>query len=357
MIGIVFLLNLEYAPFLNKYTSELEKSNQKFEIISWNRLDSDSTFPWDIISYEKRSNLGDNKFKKTLAFLGFRNFLVDVLNKKKYDKLIILTTLSGMLICDYLLKNYQGKFIFDIRDYTFEKFSFYKHLEKKLIDASFFTAISSEGFTNFLPKSDKYVISHNLIKDELLSGFNKKAIINKQDKINIVFLGAIRHFDIKKKIVDIFGNDSRFNIYFHGYGVAYEKLLEYCGNRYNNVYLTGKYNRIDKPKIIQDATIINSFYDSDNFANKYALSNKYYDSIIYKKPLWANPNLYIGKRAIQRGIGINLELNNEAPKNLIKILDEFNWDEFYKNCDLELEKVLEEDNVFVEKLNQFIQLK
>lgn len=354
MIGIVFLLNIEYAPFLNKYTAELEKNGQKFEVISWKRLDSKYTIPWKHITYEKRSNLGDSKFKKGIDFYGFRRFLINILREKKYEKLIILTTLSGMLIWDYLLKNYKGKFILDIRDYTFENFKPFKFIESKLIDSSYFTAISSPGYKNFLPKSSKFIISHNIILDELKS--SKLQTLNDSDRINIVFLGAVRHFEIKKEIVNLFGNDNRFNIYFHGNGVAYERLLHYCNDKFDNVFLTGKYDRIDKAKLIENATIINSYYGSENYANMYALSNKYYDSLIYKKPLWANPKLYIGKRAIDRGIGIDLELNNDAPNRLIGLLNNFNWEDFYDDCDKELKKVLDEDKLFVDKLNDFIKL-
>jgi len=177
-----------------------------------------------------------------------------------------------------------------------------------------------------------------------------------KDKINITFIGAVRHYNIDKKIVDIFGNDSRYKILFHGYGVSYTALNDYCDGQYDNVFISGKYERKDKTRLLRDATIINSYYASGNYANRYALPNKYYDTLLYRIPLWANPNVYVGKRSIERGIGINVILNSEAPDNIYLILDNFDWNVFNKNCSQELERILNEDKVFVEGLHSFILL-
>lgn len=356
MTGIIFLLNLEYAPFIKKYTAELEAKGEKFEVIFWERLESDFSTPWKTILYKKRGNLGDNKIIKLITFMGFRRFLLKKLKQKKYEKLIVLTTLTGMLIGDYLVKNYKGKFIFDIRDYTFEKNFIFKLLEKVVIKASCFTAISSEAFKEFLPKDNKYVLSHNIILDEVSVG--NEFMTNKNiEEINLTFIGAVRHYDIDKKVVDTFGNDVRYKVFFHGYGVSYNDLNNYCKKQYNNVFFTGKYDRKDKTKLLQNTTVINSYYSSDNYANKYALPNKYYDALIYHIPLWANPDVYVGKRAIECGVGINVKLNNEAPNNMYSILKSIDWEEFYKRCSLELKRILDEDKDFVNKLHNFINMR
>lgn len=354
MIGIVFLLNIEYAPFLEKYTRELEIGGIKYEIITWDRLESNHKTNWNQISYKKKSNLNDSKIKKMFSFWGFRRFLLRTLRLKKYEKLIILTTLTGMLIGDYLIKEYNGKFIFDIRDYTFENNSLFKFFESKLINASKFTAISSEGFKGFLPNSNKYILSHNILKDEIISSakFNK---VNKSGKINISFIGAVRHFDNDKKVVDIFGRDNRFDVYFHGYGVTYNRLKNYCDSKFNNLYLTGKYDRKDKMKLLENSTVINSYYSSEVYANKFAMPNKYYDTLIYRIPLWANPKVYVGQRAIEKGIGINVILNDEAPDKICSIFNNFNWAEFNENCEKELGVVLREDQIFIQKVKEFIE--
>lgn len=355
MVGIVFLLNIEYAPYLQKYRAELDKQNVKYEIVTWNRLDSEISTNQNIIAYDKKSSLGDGKVRKLIDFIGFRKFLIKTIQHRKYNKLIVLTTLTGVVINDFLVKNYKNNFIFDIRDYTFEKSKIFRLIEKRVIDASSFTSISSEGFKSFLPKSDKYVVSHNIILEEVNDAKNftlsRDSVSN---KVNLTFLGAVRHFDVDKKVADIFGTDNRFLITYHGYGVSYEKFRKYCQEKERNVELTGKYNRNDKLNLMKNVDIINAYYHENTFANRFALPNKYYDALIYKIPIWANPKLYVGERAISKGIGLNVELNRNSADNLYSTYKNFDWDKFYTCCENELKEVLNEDKIFRERLENFI---
>lgn len=356
MVGIVFLLDLEYAPYLIKYTSQLERLGINYEIITWSRLNNKNNLDKKIIQYTKEGKLQDRKFKKLLGLIGYRKFLIDTLKNKKYDKLIILTTLTGIIISDYLIKNYKDRFIFDIRDYTFEKIKLYKKIEKNIVEASAFTAISSTAFKEFLPISNKYIITHNILYHEINEAKNRELYLNNKskEKINLTFIGSVRHFDLDKKVINSISSDNRFRLIYHGYGASYDLLNRYCEENKKNVLLTGKYDRKDKLKLMKNVDIINSYYDDNNIANKYALPNKYYDALIYKVPIWANPNVYVGKRAIEKGIGINVKLDENTSNNILNQYNEIDWNEFYKNCDAELNSVLDEDNIFNNKLNQFI---
>ena len=185
MVGIVFLLDIEYAPYIDKYIDILNEEKKEFEVIYWNRSnkkDNECCFKAHI--YNKKSNLNKSKFSKIGDFLGYRKFVVKTINERKYDKLIILTTLTGILLSDILIKNYQGKYIFDIRDYSFEKNKIFYLLEKKIISQSFITTISSNGFKEFLPKTFNYVISHNIIRREIEEAKDSVyKIYNKNEKI------------------------------------------------------------------------------------------------------------------------------------------------------------------------------
>lgn len=355
MVGVIFLLNLEYAPFIKKYTKELESVGEDFEVIYWERLETDFANEWSTVVYKERGQLGDSKLKKMISFWKYRKFLIETLKKKKYDKLIILTTLTGITIFDFLIKNYKNKFIFDIRDYTFEKNPIFSYVESLVINSSYFTAISSDGFKEFLPKSDKYVLSHNIITSEVEEA--KHFVPNRSnDGIKLTFIGAVRHFDIDKKIVEIFGNKEGFNVTFHGYGVSYSSLKDICSNKYSNVELTGKYDRKNKMNLLIDSSILISYYSEDNYANQYALPNKYYDALIYKIPLWANPDVYVGKRAIENGIGLKCILGEEAPNKAREYLKSIDWNRFDLSCKNELSKILDEDKSFRNKLLRFIQI-
>ncbi len=350
MIGIIFLLNLEYAPYLTRYTDIFDASNTKYEIITWNRL-PETTKELNLVTYSKPAALGDSKIKKLADFYSYRRFLIDTINKNNYDKLILLTTLTGIMLMPFIKKKYRNRYILDIRDYTFENYSIYRWIEKSLIEGSRYTMISSPGFKTFLPKNFNYMTVHNIIPKEM---DYTQTCTSCDDKIRIVFIGAVRYFDTDKKIVDAFGNDERFEIYYHGYGVTYEKLKTYVEGKYNNIFVTGKYDRNDKPKLMRNATVINGYYDEHLTLNQQLVSNKYYDALIYKVPFWGNPNTYVGKISIEQGFGLNVVLDADVKDNLYNELMHMNRNVFIQSCERNLKLVLEEDRAFQKGVLNFI---
>ncbi|WP_409302872.1 hypothetical protein [Peribacillus sp. SCS-155] len=356
MVGIVFLLNTTYAPYMQKYIDVLESENEDFEVIYWNRLGApDCPEKYKSIVYNKTSKLSSSYGKKIKDLLGFRNFVLQTISKRKYDKLIILTTLTGIFMCDFLVKNYKNKYIFDIRDYTFEKLYPFKLIENMVIKNSFFTTISSDKFKTFLPSSNKYVVSHNIIREEIEEAKSFKRSKGIEEPINITFIGAVRHFEIDKKIALKLANDVRFNITYHGYGVTSDKFKQFCEDNSLNVKITGKYNRKEKMNLLANADIINAYYGTGSYANLYAMPNKYYDSLIYKIPFWANPKVHSGERASKAGIGINVDLDsNSLADDLYHEYLRMDIGKFRLDCDNELAKIIDEDNHFIQRVMEFI---
>lgn len=357
MIGIIFLLNIRYAPYLKKYTDVLEAQNQDFEIIYWDRLNSEDNtdgIPTKVFNYS--SDLNKSKISKLKDFYKYRQFIVKNIKSNKYEKLIILTTLTGVLLTDLLLKDYKGKYVLDIRDYSFERNVLYKKLIGKLVENSYFTAISSKGFLNFLPQSNKYIIAHNY-RDEDIEQRNMQKKTSKPKQIKISFLGSIRHFDLDKKIIEIFKDDNRFIIEYVGDGPHFEKLKSYVLKNHYKVVLPGRYNFNEKPRILSSVDIINGYYDEKEYINKYAISNKFYDSIIFKIPILVNKDVYLGEIVDQKYLGLAINIDNYSKHELSEIVHEkisnFDYVKFYKMCDELLQEIIIEDNLFKEKLAVF----
>lgn len=317
MIGIICIIDLNYIPYLKKYTEYFDNNRIDYEVIYWKRMNGDESYPFKTRVFEYNADLKLKKVSKVKGFLKYRQFLKKILKENKYSKLVVLSTLMGMLIPCKILKQYSEKYIFDIRDYTYEKYYFYKKRERFIVKNSFNTIISSNAFKEFLPQSDKYVLCHNFLASEISESrtFHK----NDSNPIELTFIGAVRHFELDKTVIDAFEKDNRFKLVFHGYGAAYTKLVEYTEDK--NVVLTGKYDRKDKELLLSSSDIINSYYDDKNIVNKYAVSNKYYDSAIYLKPLWANPDTYIGCLAIEKGIGLNCKISPDDMYMQYKKLD------------------------------------
>lgn len=356
MTGIIFLLDLDFAPFVKRYCNILDKIDEKYEIVTWNRMSSKKYK--NVISFDKKAELGDSKIKKIFDFFAYSKFLNKVLSEKSYDRVIVLTTLTGFLCFKSIVFKYRNKYIFDIRDYTYEKYFLFRCIEKAIIRNSYFTVISSKGFEQFIPNYEKYIICHNFLPEEIeraeING-NNKPYFSSKDKIIISFIGAVRHLELNKKMLDIFGDDSRFELRFHGYGVSYDALKNYVEEKkYSNVMLTGKYDRSDKDALMKGVSLINGYYDEYNIANKTAVSNKYYDTLIYKIPFWGNPRCFIGEDANQKGIGIAEYLDDSIKDKIYTTLKNFDYDTFSKCCEEELRIVLKEDREFVKKVEKFI---
>lgn len=355
MIGIIFIGDLKYCPYLSKYTESLEKNNIEFEVLYWNREASNNKVPENYISYIKKSKLNKSQQAKFKDFIGYKLWLNRKLKETKYDKLIILSTLTGMLTFEFLLKKYKNKYIFDIRDYSYEHNKAFYFIEKKLIQNSYFTCISSKGFENFLPQEQNYLIVHNFNSKDIQNegNFVKKS---KEEKLNLVWMGAVRYFDHQKKIIDKLGNDPRFNLIYHGSGADLEKYMEYIKyNGFRNIVFTGEYSNEQKYKLIAEADILNNSYMTTKVMEvKYAISNKYYDGLIYKVPQLVETDTYKGQKVQINNLGISIDPEDIDFAN--KLFDYYhNIDEkkFNIKCDSEINKILEEDKLYNQEVNNF----
>ncbi|MDD3409217.1 MAG: hypothetical protein PHY12_00250 [Eubacteriales bacterium] len=349
MIGIICIIDLEYIPYLTKYTDYFDSVNEQYEIIYWKRMNTESQTKYKTIPYDRSTELATPKNKKFTSFWGYSKFVNKKIRQRKYDKLVVLSTLMGGLIRGLLVNEYQNRFIFDIRDYTYERYRLFKKIEEQIISSSCFTAISSEGYLEFLPPSKKYVLCHNFLKSEI----DEKRKFKKSDvlPLELTFIGAVRHFDLDKKVVDEFSKDERFKIVFHGYGASYCRLSTYCQDK--PVLLTGKYDRKDKERLLNSSDIINSYYDENDIANRFALSNKFYDAAIYRKPLWANPDTYIGQLAITKGIGINCKIE---PALMYKQYCDIVPEIFEESCKNVVKEIIRDDDLFLQRLRCFIEI-
>ena len=57
--------------------------------------------------------------------------------------------MPGIILYRYLRKKYKNNYIYDYRDYTYEKYGFFKKMVNKLIDDSYVTFVSSDGFKKY----------------------------------------------------------------------------------------------------------------------------------------------------------------------------------------------------------------
>lgn len=185
IVGIIFVGDLLYCPYLKKYVEILEKINTKYEVLYWNRSGKEIVNNEHYLHYDKTSKLKKNKLNKIADFYSYRRWLVKILSKRRYDKFIVLSTLSGILLIPELSKM-KGKYLFDVRDYSYESFPLFYIAEKRIIKQSGLTVISSKGFENFLPRHT-YLYTHNVSIDDHEN--YKDYSFRKKDKKKLMLFG------------------------------------------------------------------------------------------------------------------------------------------------------------------------
>ena len=351
MISIIFCGDIKYCPYLSRYTSRLDDAEAEYEVLFWNRGSFELDVKHNYKFYDSPSAEDLSKPQKLIAFLGFRKWLKKQLKNSKPDGIIFLSTLSGVLLWD-VAKKHRGKYIFDIRDYSYENIGFFKKTEEQIINESYFTAISSKGFKAFLPEND-YVIAHNFNRNDIVQPFS---FVKQQEPYQIVWNGTVRFFDYQKQYLDVFKNDSRFLMVYHGAGTDLEKYKKYCSDHgIMNVRFTGAYDNKDKMMLVREAAFLNNCYGGrDGDELKYAISNRFYDGIVYHIPQIVESGGYKEEETKRLGVGIGVVPSADLPDKMYQYYQTLNEKKFNKSCDDALTEIIAEDDKYIKQIDKFV---
>ena len=353
MIALIFAGDIKYCPYIKRYCERLNLLGEKYEVLFWNRSGFQINLPDNYIFFDYHSSLTKGKIAKVLDFYLFQKWVSKKIRENRYSKLILLSTLTGMFLF-HELKKFDKKYILDIRDYSYENNKLYYFLEKKIIRNSFFTCISSKGFKEFLPNAD-YVIAHNFNRNDIR---NVKQFKKRKKPLKLVWNGVMRYFEYQKQYIDILKNDERFIMVYHGDGPELSDYQEYCKkNNISNVIFTGSYNNSMKEELLYDADILNNCYGYKDYTSnevKYAVSNRFYDGILYHIPQLVEREGFKAKWTIETKVGINLDINSDLGDNLYDYYYSLDEEAFNKACEEIKNKVIEEDNIYIKKIDEFL---
>lgn len=353
MILLIFCGDVKYCPYIKRYIERLEQHHCDYQVLFWNRSGFEENVPANWRSYDVQTNMLSGKIKKAVDFLGFYFWLQRQIKQIQPDQLIFLSTLTGILLSG-VARKYAGKYIFDIRDYSYEHIPLFYRIEKRVIEQSAFTAISSRGFQSFLPEHD-YVIAHNFNRNDMV----KNSAVKKHDgPIRFVWNGLLRYFEYQKKYIDALKNDERFLLVYHGGGALLEKFVAYCEQQeVHNVVFTGTYDNNNKAELLQDADLLNNCYGRMNGRTnktKFAVSNRFYDGVIYHIPQVVEPEGFKTDWVLEAGVGINLSPEDDFANKLYEYYTSLQEKSFDDACDRLLQAVLMEDDTYIQKIDAFI---
>ena len=303
-IGLLLPLNISVAPYLKIYTKVLDQlPDVEYDVIYCDKRGKKEPAKHRF-TLKTKDNV--SKLQKLTYYFLYSRYLLRVLRKEKYDKLIVFGPQIAIFIQSYLCKHYKDRFIMDYRDLSIDRI--FKKRYRKIVDASACNVISSPGFKEYLPEKD-YILSHNFdidIVEKAIADIRTEPnqLTRNDGKYHVMTIGGIRHVEQNREIIKALADNDKFQVTFAGWGFGVPALQKYVEeNGIKNVSFTGFYNKQDEPGIIAQATFLNIYYSLEPNPRT-AISNRFYNSLIYRKPMITTIGTIQGKYAADYQVGL-----------------------------------------------------
>lgn len=346
-IGLILPGNIWFAPYVRIYTRILDAEKVKYAIVSWNRDGGDEQ---EGFQYQEKQGDGSAGF---VAYLRYIRFVKRVTRSEAFDKLIVFGPQMTCLLNLFLLK-YKSKFVIDYRDLSIEQRVGFKQIYTFFLKKSFANVISSPGFKRVLPNRD-YLISHNFESEKArqILGETRERSFNTLNGIDVLTIGGIRDYSSNIEIVKSLANIDGVRCRFVGKGIAANRIESFCReNSIQNVSFHGYYPKSKEPDFIKDCTFLNIFYPRV-ITHDTAMSNRFYNSLLYKRPMIVTRGTTQGDYAEEFGVGLAIDNGVGLEKRLAEFTQK-DFQEYSNKCDDLLNSFLKDEDIFIESIKRFV---
>lgn len=341
-----------FCPYVGIYTRLFDEWKIPYEIIYWNRKGevNDIGIPFNVKG-------GNGMLSKFIGYLKFAQFIKKQLSKGKYSKVVVFSSQIGIFCADFLKKHFDRNYIFDFRDLSIEQSKLFRRPFNVLLKSSFANVISSPGFKDYLPFGYKYVLSHNFIEGEVEKALNPVDNTISDSPIDILTIGGIRDYESNAPLMDALGNDKNFILRFIGKGPSALDLEKHAKDSgYSNVFFKGYYDKCDEPEYVKSSTCLNIYYP-DKVTHKTALSNRFYNSLIYRRPMLVTKGQIQGDYCEKYNVGIVISNIENAREQIQNWFSNFKYADYEKSCISLLKQFLEDYDYFRNMLKSFCNIK
>lgn len=337
-MNIVFIVNVIRQARCIRRIEDFKQNNYNTIVYGFDRENDNRKLP--TFDYTIIGNI-----KRTMSYISRLRIMIRSIRKINNNDNNIYYLFNFDVALAFYLANlfHRKKYIYEVSDLMeFEvgnqlltKILLY--INKKLIESSIETVMTSEGFVKPF-YGDKKPLNITILQNKLnkkcaeLSRLNNKIF----DKSNIIigFTGAIRNEAISR-FIDIVGKEFK-NIQVHFYGVfsndkVYSKKIKESIDKYDNIKYYGTFrNPDDLPLIYSNIDLVLCLYTSKG-NDKYLEPNKFFEAIYFEKPIIVSRNTYIGEKVQKLGVGYTINENDE--EEIKRFLKTINIDEYniYKN--------------------------
>lgn len=340
--ALILSTDIETSPYAQYYIDILNTQGIEYDIIGWDKHypikhEESNFYFYDLISLELQPS-----YRKLIDCYFYSRFVIKHLKSAHYDYIIVFTIVNAVFLSTYLKHNFDGKFVFDIRDYS-PVLKFFKSRVKFLINHSSINCISSKGFETWLPDG-KYTISHNIRSFFLKSLYPIKPF--NRSCVKVLSIGGLRDISESERLLHDLGNKDTFTLVFSGDGVAKVPLENYAKmNNISNVLFTGRYNKNDEPMIVYDSDFINILLPVDINGTS-LMSNRFYLSILHHKHMIVNAESYQAKYVRKYNLGVVVESGDNVCDKIIEYMNLFDAVSFNNGCEECLREIEQDAGLF-----------
>lgn len=235
------------------------------------------------------------------------------------------------LIFSTMVKHYGGRYAYEISDilYAYPKFKYVlpilKWHDRRIVRASEFTVMTSQGFADFLFGDDapnNLVIQPNKLST-YFSNVERKASLFSTAKIRFAFVGQIRYKETVFRFARIIGEKfHEHEFHFFGDGIL-GKDAKVLSEKYMNVFFHGAYkNPDDLASIYNQVDVLVSCYETHTQNERIAENNKLYEALFFCKPIIVSENTFLVKRINQYKCGFCIDpYSDDSISSFVESLD------------------------------------
>lgn len=313
LIDDSFPINTRNRKILDSIAKSYGKE-AKCSVITWDRTNDYTTPIENYHVYQKVSAYG-NKTKKLLNLWGYRQFCHDTIHRLNPD--VVIASHWNNLMLVPRLQRHRQMLVYENLDVPTESFLIRKtttaieHWHMRRVDL---TIQASRFFTKLYSPEVRQLVLEN--KPTFQAPPPQEYTLH--SPIRIAFIGLLRYPDILSNLIDAVRGDARFQLFFHGDGHARQYLEEYAQGT-SNVIFTGRYAYEDVAKFYQQTDIVWAAYPNKDFNVKYAISNKFHESLAFGIPTVYANNTCLGDFVVEKHIGMAVDpYSVEAVKSLLE---------------------------------------
>ena len=338
------------APHLKIYTNILDEKCVPYDVISWDRGGS---FEKSEFTYTAHSDVNQSSISRLWSYMKFALFIKQLIKKYKYEKLIVISPQVALFMPFFLKRRYKKRYIFDYRDLSIEQKAPFKPFLRMVLENSYVNVISSPGFKEYLPKGYDYVLSHNFNIKTVNAALEASPEPLPAGDIKLLTIGAIR-FDANYDVIDSLGNAEGVRLNFVGKGDAAPVFEKYATDKgYTNIAFKGLYKKEEEGDIIKQNTMINIFYP--NWPSHItALSNRFYNSLVFKRPMLVTKGGTQGFYVEKYGVGLAVEDCGGLATKMKDYLTNLDFSDYIMRCNNLLKEFEKDYQVFAAVVDSFI---